>query len=442
MDKPSHCPSAVERPNRQIARQPAIQTGRAIARFANAFAAIAVAALCWAAPASAGAQAPAAAVHPPPAGAQAPAVVVPPALNLHPGVVPVLTVRLSRSLYSIRVDSRTGAAVMPRDVVASASLVGWPADVPKPATFSWHVFLDWDFKPYPTHHSIGRLKFEHPSPFPVNLAGEVRGGRLKVIGKTTFEGRDISGQALAEVRGENPPRSAVLRAFPPNRLGLIASKIATAESGIRQFEPGTGLPMLSRSNDIGLMQLNAPSGAVTSADQVWDWRANLRRGLEMMADKRRTTVLASRGSANRQPDVRDIVDGYEQAACINFMRWYIGLKAIAPPVVPPLSSVPGSGTQPGEPDPDHLALSQLERDAIRRYNGGREYALALVSDPDNLAIRGVEWRVDLTRGGVRARSGDPDYIGHVLAAHSGFVIPKPLVATRSKHRRTRHRRRT
>ena len=383
---------------------------------------------------SAGAQTPAS-----PAQTQAPPVQMP-APVLHPGVVPTLTVRLSRPVYTIHSDANTGAPIMPRDVVAWASVEGWPADVPKPTTYSWHVFLDWDYKPFPTHHSIARLKFEHPSPFTVNLAGEVRGGRLKIIAKTTFEGREIISQALAEVRGENPPRSAVLRVLPPNRLGLIASKIATAESGMRHFDVVLGTPVISHSNDVGLMQLNAPSGAVTAAEQVWDWRANLRRGLEMFADKRRTTVLASRGAVNRRPNPREIVAGYEDAACINFVRWYIGWPMIAPPVVPPLSTESGSGMLPGELDPDHVALSQLERDAIRRYNGGSEYAVALVADPDTLTIRGAEWQVDPTRGGVRAHSGDPDYVGHVLRARSGFVIPKPAAPGKSKHRRARHRR--
>jgi hypothetical protein len=352
--------------------------------------------------------------------------------------LPTLDVRLSQTLYRIRVDPKSGAPIMPNGIVASASLADWPADVPQPPTFTWHVFLDWDFKPYPTHHSIGDLKFEHPSPFPVNLASQVRGGRLKVIAKTTFEGREISGQAIAEVRGDNPPRSAVLRAFPPNRLGLIASKIATAESGMQQFNAADGMPMISRTNDVGMMQLNAPTGSITSADQVWDWRANLKRGLEVMDDKHRTTVLASRGSVNRQSDPGDIVVGYEDAVCLNFLRWYLGMTVIAPPIVPPLSTIPGSGILPGEADPDHLSLSQVERDAIRRYNGGHEYALALVTNPDTMTILNVEWQVDPTRGGVRARSGDPDYIGHVLLARSGFVIPAPSKPAKSRHR---HRRR-
>jgi len=359
------------------------------------------------------------------------------AATRHEGPPPTLVVHFTRPAYTIKCDPKTGAVSMPADVKAYARLEGWPADVPYPKTFMWHVYLDWDDKVYPTHHSISGLKFERPSPLPVNFGNEIRGGRLKVIAKAVLDGKDILGTDLAEIRGENPPRAAVLRCFPPNRIGLIASKIATAESGMHQFDTVTGMPMISRTNDVGMMQLNAPTGSVTSADQVWDWRANLRQGLEIMSDKRRITVLASRGNVNRQPDLRDLVLGYEDAACVNYMRWYLGLSPNPPPVIPPLSTQPGSGVLPGEADPDHVALSQMERDAIRRYNGGREYALALVTDPATLTILTPQWQVDPTRGGVRVRSGDPEYITHVLRAHSGFVIPPPA----KPHKLTRHARR-
>ena len=44
------------------------------------------------------------------------------------GVLPTLNVRLSRSTYRIHVDPKSGAAVMPTDVVAWASLEGWPLE--------------------------------------------------------------------------------------------------------------------------------------------------------------------------------------------------------------------------------------------------------------------------------------------------------------------------
>jgi hypothetical protein len=251
------------------------------------------------------------------------------------GPLPTLTVSFSRPVYTIKCDPKTGAASMPADVVAFARLDGWPLDIPPPTSFMWHVYLDWEDKVYPTHHSISSLKFEQPSPFRVNFGKEIRGGRLKIIAKAVLDGHEILGTALAEVRGTNPSHAAVLRSFPPNRIGLIASKIATAESGMRQFEAGTGMPMISRTSDVGMMQLNAPTGSVTSADQVWDWKANLRQGLEIMSDKRRITVFASRGNVNRQPDIRDLVVGYEDAACVNYMRWYLGMPVNPPPAIPP-----------------------------------------------------------------------------------------------------------
>jgi hypothetical protein len=368
-------------------------------------------------------------------------ILVAPAASLSTRPLPILRVQLSRSVYRIHVDAKTGSPAMPKDVVAKAELINWPSDTPQPTTFTWHVFLDWDFKPYPTHHAINELKFEHPSPFPVNLSSQICGGRLKVIAKTLFDGQEITGQALADVLGENPPRSAVLRAFPPNRFGLLASKIGMAESGLRHFDNLTGLPAVSKTNDIGLMQLNIPTKAVTSPDQVWDWRANVKRGLEMMEDKRRTTVLASRGDVNRHMGLRDMVSGYEDVACVNFMRWYLGASVLPPPGIPELSSKPGSGMRPDDPDPDHVMLSQIERDLIRRYNGGREYLLALTADSSSLGIKRVDWQVDATRGGINPRRGDPDYVRHVLSARSGFVIPPPPKPAVSKHHRLRHRRR-
>lgn len=353
---------------------------------------------------------------------------------------PTLTVRLSSDIYRIRCDARTGASKMPTNVVAFAELQKWPADTPRPTTFTWHVFLDWDFKAYPTHHPIGQRRFEAGAPFVVNLGDAVYGGRLKVIAKTVLDGQEVSGVALAQVIGENPPREAVLRAFPVNRFGQIASKIAMAESGLQQFNPQDGMPVVSRTNDVGMMQLNAPTFAITSPDQIWDWRANVRRGLEMMLEKRTTTELASRGAVDRQTAPASSALGFADAACVNLLRWYHGMSLQPPPVIPELSRKPGSGMCPGEPDPDRIALSQVERDAIRRYNGGSEYALALVSRYETLEIQKAEWQVDPTRGGVRPGAGDPDYVLHVLSARSGFAFPPPPRPKRAAPRRPRRHR--
>jgi len=351
--------------------------------------------------------------------------------------LPTVQVTLSRPVYRIRIDRRTGAPVMPRDVIATAAVRNWPAGVPLPTTFLWRVYLDWDSKVFPTHHSIRNKLFTQPSPLKVNFGEEIRGGTLTVFAKTLLNGKEVWGKARALVLGENPPRNIVLQAFPRSRFGLIASKIGMAESGLRQFtEPG-GMPVLSRTNDIGMMQLNAPTGAITSADQVWDWRANAQRGLEMLRGKHRSVFLASRHSDGLQRVAEDCCD---QIAFLNCARTLLGLPCLSMPSVPPLSDKPGSGKMPGEPDPDHLNLSQWEREAVRRYNGGREYAFVIAPDPNTLGILSAGWQVDPTRGGIRPTSGDPDYVTHVLRARSGLVLTVPSKHKPTKRSRSHHRR--
>lgn len=330
---------------------------------------------------------------------------------------------------------------MPKNVVAKAEVIGATEGIELSKTFTWRVLLNWDFKPYPTQHSINDRTFENSSPFSIDLSEQIRGGKLKVYAKANIGGQEVTGFAIAEVRAKNPPKSVILARFPSTRFGLIMSKVAMQESSLLHFtrakgnDPG-GLPELSYTNDVGLMQLNAPTGAVNSPEQVWDWRENLKRGFEMMFEKRRITHLASRAVSSEQPQT---VNGYHEAACLSFLREHLGL-ALKPIPLPTLSDKPGSGILPGEADPDNLALSQLERDAIRRYNGGREYSLYLVSEFESLKHPFVEWRVDPTRGGIRAGSGDPEYVVHVLNVKSGFTFPPPKPSapkTRTTKRRTR-----
>jgi len=229
------------------------------------------------------------------------------------------------------------------------------------------------------------------------------------------------------VLGENPTHEMVLRLFPRNRFGLISSKIAMAESDFQQFTPASagdrgGRPYMSITNDLGIMQLNAPTGSVTSADQIWDWRANVLRGMEELADKRRVTVLASRSAVSRDrlPD-----PALQQFAYMNLLRLFVGLVAVTPPTVPSLSDTRGSGALPEDPDVDELKLTQSERDMIRRYNGGNEYAYLVMLRPDTPYPVSIGWEIDPTRGGIRTNSGDPDYVEHVLRAHSGLTLPPP-----------------
>ena len=351
--------------------------------------------------------------------------------------LPKIEVVLSRPVYVIRSDPKTGKPIMPTDVIALARPIAWPLTTAPPASFTWQVFLDWDFKPYPTHHSIQSRTITQSSPLKVNFGEEIRGGTLTVVAKTQFNGREISGQAYGRVLGENPNHAFVLSAFPNSRFGLIASKIGMAESGLMQFGKD-GFPSISHTNDVGMMQINAPSGAVTSADEVWDWRANLRRGLQMLQGKRQITVLASRHAVNLRRDI-DLTDpNFQTLAYLNCARLLLGLAPTSVPSPPELSEKRGSGCMPGDPDPDRLALSQIERESIRRYNGGREYVYRFVPDPRTLELVPAGWDIDTTRGGVRAKSGDPDYVRHVLNARSGFKLPDPPKTKKKHHGRRRH----
>lgn len=344
---------------------------------------------------------------------------------------PAVLVTLSQPVYRIKIDPKTGAPLMPKEVRATAKLCNWPEEMPQPESFTWKVTLTWEAGGVPTQHSIGQATWIQASPLKIDFGEEVRGGLLTVTASVSGLPQTLVGEAKALVLGENPPRKMVLKAFPPNRFGLLASKIGMVESGLRQFteprgllDPG-GLPVVSRSNDVGMMQLNAPTGAVTCSEEVWDWRANLQRGLLMLQGKQRNSVLASRHATLPRSVPTVSFPAYEMVAFLNAARLWYRLPVLSAPLPPPLSDKLGSGILPGEPDPDKLALSQLEREAVRRYNGGREYTFAIVPDLAKLGIQSAGWQVDPTRGGIAPTSGAPDYVLRVLAARSGFTLPPP-----------------
>ena len=125
-------------------------------------------------------------------------------------------------------------------------------------------------------------------------------------------------------------------------------------------------------------------------------------------------------------------------AMVNLCRIFCGLDWLPLPEAPAISDAPGSGLLPGELDPDHLKLTQREREAIRRYNGGSEYACDLCMDDTGLNVRVAGWVPDPTRGGIDLRRGDPNYVDHVLLARSGFTLPAPPSPKKqARHRRTR-----
>ena len=174
------------------------------------------------------------------------------------------------------------------------------------------------------------------------------------------------------------------------------------------------------------MQLNAPTGGICNPDEVWDWRANLRRGLVMLEGKRQTTLPSrSKSGTPSLPVASYTLEGKANLVVVNLCRFLCGLDWLPLPPPPPISDMPASGLLPGELDPDHLNLTQREREAIRRYNGGCEYACDLCMDETCLNVRVLGWKPDPTRGGVDPSRGDPAYVDHVLMARSGFTLPTP-----------------
>jgi len=358
--------------------------------------------------------------------------------------MPQIRVTLTSSVYHIQIDPRTFTPYMPKNVIAKAEVIGLPAGTFAPTEFTWRVMLDWNNAAFPTRHSIADRTFTQSSPFKVNFGDEIRGGTLKVFAKANVGGQEIAGFALAQVVGSNPPKKAVYKLLPPNRTGLLLAKIATVESRVQQFREPEGSPKESITHDFGIMQLNAPSGAVTSAAEVWDWRENVRRGFEMFTGKRRMSVTASRNAVRRR-SVEDLSANVAMTlGLLNMTRMLFELPQLAPPSIPPLSELPCSGIELNETDNDKLNLNQIERDSIRRYNGGREYAFVLTPNVETLDVVSAHWQVDPTRGGISMRSGDPNYVRKVIEADSGFVIPlppKPAIPKKATTRRTRRIRR-
>ena len=336
-----------------------------------------------------------------------------------------LIVGLSQRLFHIRIDPDTGAPLMPRHAIAFARISA-PISGSGPV-FTWRVMVAWSSAGVSTASSLAQRTFQSTSPFRLPFGSEIRGGTLTVDASTRVRGETYWGKATAQIVADNPTQDQVLKAFPKSRIGLIASKIGEAESGLHQFTRA-GLPEVSSTCDVGLMQLNAPTGGLSSQDQVWDWRANVARGLQVLEAKRRYTQLASR---HAPPGFRTTRPDASSEYWRSMIQDMCGQPPAVPSAVPVLSSVPGSGMLPGEADPDHLNISQVEREEIRRYNGGDEYRLQQVAAGSGPQW---EWVIDPTRGGIGPGRGDPQYVDHVLQARSGFRLIAGVSST-SRHGR-------
>jgi hypothetical protein len=167
------------------------------------------------------------------------------------------------------------------------------------------------------------------------------------------------------IHGDNPSKATVQGAIGGDDT---AKRIACWESGQQQFR--NGVPFVGPTADVGIFQI--VSGR-TCAD-LWDWTANVTHGLGILAQKRA-------GAANHQNSERQFNTALQQCQNTSF-------------VPPPLSSTLDEG-----------GVTQVEREAIRRYNAGREHHWQVT----NLTTCAGSWVI------APILTTNPNYVTNVLS---------------------------
>lgn len=207
----------------------------------------------------------------------------------------------------------------------------------------------------------------------------------------------------------------------------ILEQIVCQESRYHQFSPsGTGFPYATNEMDIGLFQVRTVSTVEDHCDVAWNWRHNVRRGVEIYAQKSKDALGHNRSEVNPaygnnielQRCIRNQMDAFmlenlltddeskisefselvSSAVCKQRGVANMGallklldeksfkaltvliskLKGIPPPLTP-------------SPDDEDASVTQLQREAIRRYNGGREHKFEI--DEEKRDSCGGDWGV-------------------------------------------------
>ena len=106
----------------------------------------------------------------------------------------------------------------------------------------------------------------------------IQGGTGVIAVRAIVQGVSLQASVNVRIRGTNPAALAIT-----GRLGTgtAADRIACHESGRRQFD-GTGMPLLGRGGDVGVMQLCNPAA---NSGQRWSWIANADAGVALLAVK-------------------------------------------------------------------------------------------------------------------------------------------------------------
>lgn len=247
----------------------------------------------------------------------------------------------------------------------------------------WSLALNYNWLNGHTTATLANIISTTPYYTPVIDAWDILGGNLTttVISQSLPATNKIA-TGNYTILGTNPGLNLIKHAITDPTL----YKIACVESAYRQFsakrEHGVGLPLIGLNANkeqiggIGIMQvLNEKIIPKT----VWDWRANIANGLEILNYKR---TLAKHLHINER-------------LRLNAERKNLGLP-ICPTNTPP-----------------PLTAEQINREAIRRYNYGVEYRW----EPRDAMNCAGQWVISPTCVRHPENGCDPNYVNKVIACN-------------------------
>ena len=329
-------------------------------------------------------------------------------------VVKKFEVKIDKPKMGDHLDMQADPPQMPQ-VMAAAKIVGIDPDPTATTQFTWTVMLSLDTSQCP--HGAGGM-LTHPDIHATVTGGDympmfqqLNSGDLKFKAEATIDGdTDDDKVEGVDVRGTNPPNASIHARMPHDTL----ARIACQESRFRQYNAAAGggmakCPLFSADNlgGAGVMQITRPA---PTRDEVFDWRANVDRGIAIFGQKA-TSAGNYAGRLAGSAGFQNLVAQFNQA------RQAMHLPAITI-TVPAFTS--------GDFDSN---LMQLERDSIRGYNGW--------GGPRFLGLELHEYRLQLDAAGNlvvavneaahtgaaqweevpvadRGTFGDPNYVSNVL----------------------------
>jgi len=200
---------------------------------------------------------------------------------------------------------------------------------------------------------------------------------------STAEVRSAIGAAAAASPFTSGSVSYALNARALKRMACYETSNNPSVGGQSQFTID-GRPFID-TGGVGIFQITNP--APTCSD-LWDWRANVNHGVAIFRDKMRDALQMSQDKLTE----------------INGLRKAAGLSACNASDV--LLSNDKSDIVTGE-----LTVGQLDREAIRRFNGGREHVWV----PDNGDAKSCTgtWQIS-------TNSNNPTYVSRVLTLSATF----------------------